>query len=99
VISSTRDITTVAGNGTVGYSGDGYPATSFELYYPNGVAIDSSGNLYIADQSNNRIRKVTASTGYISTVAEKPPSPTNTVKDFLHYSPAEICFISGQNML
>jgi hypothetical protein len=69
MISSTRDITTVAGNGTAGYSGDGYPATSFELYYPNGVAIDSSGNLYIADQSNNRIRKVTASTDYISTVA------------------------------
>jgi uncharacterized protein (TIGR03437 family) len=62
-------ITTVAGNGTAGYSGDGGPATSAALRLPNGVAVDSSGNLYIADTSNSRIRKVTASTGVITTVA------------------------------
>jgi sugar lactone lactonase YvrE len=62
-------ITTVAGNGTPGYSGDGGAATSAELYGPTGVAVDSSGNIYIADYENNRIRKVSASTGVISTIA------------------------------
>jgi len=69
VMASTGIITTVAGNGTPGYSGDGGVATSAELYYPSGVAIDSAGNIYIADAMNNRIRKVTVSTGDISTVA------------------------------
>jgi sugar lactone lactonase YvrE len=68
VDASTGLISTVAGNGTAGYNGDNIPATSAELYYPNGVALDSAGNLYIAD-SDNRIREVNASTGLISTVA------------------------------
>ncbi|HLY62799.1 MAG TPA: PxKF domain-containing protein [Terriglobia bacterium] len=61
-------ITTVAGNGILGYSGDGGPATNAELAYPFAVAVDNAGNLYIADQFNARIRKVDAS-GTISTVA------------------------------
>src|SRR5271157_2726352 len=60
-------ITTVAGNGTLGYSGDGGPATSASLYWPQGVAVDSAGNLYIADTGNQRIRKVSG--GTITTVA------------------------------
>jgi sugar lactone lactonase YvrE len=56
-INTSGIITTVAGNGTAGFSGDGGPATSAKLNYPNAVAIDSSGNLYIAED-NNRIRKV-----------------------------------------
>jgi uncharacterized protein (TIGR03437 family) len=60
-------ITTVAGNGSVGFSGDGGPATSASLAFPAGVAVDSAGNLYIADSDNNRIRKVTG--GTITTVA------------------------------
>jgi uncharacterized protein (TIGR03437 family) len=60
-------ITTVAGNGTAGFSGDNGPATSAELYWPDGVAVDSAGDLYIADSGNNRIRKV--SNGVITTVA------------------------------
>jgi trimeric autotransporter adhesin len=60
-------ITTVAGNGTQGSSGDNGPATSAQLYDPCGVAVDAAGNLYIADGSNNRIRKV--SNGMITTVA------------------------------
>jgi uncharacterized protein (TIGR03437 family) len=60
-------ITTVAGNGTQGYSGDNGPATSAELNGPQSVAVDSSGNVYIADLSNNRIRKV--SSGAIATIA------------------------------
>ena len=61
-------ITTVAGNGTVGYSGDGGLATSAALYYPTGVAVDGYGNIYIADSDNNRVRKVDTS-GIITTVA------------------------------
>ena len=60
-------ITTVAGNGTYGFSGDNGPATSAELSWPYGVAADSAGNLYIADYNNNRVRRV--SNGVITTVA------------------------------
>jgi uncharacterized protein (TIGR03437 family) len=60
-------ITTVAGNGTAGFSGDNGPATSAQLYNPLSVTVDSAGNLYIADSGNARIRKV--SNGVITTVA------------------------------
>jgi sugar lactone lactonase YvrE len=69
VTTSTGLISTVAGDGTGGYSGDGGAATNAELYLPTGVALDSADNLYVADAANNRIRKVTVSTGIISTVA------------------------------
>ena len=69
VTASTGIITTVAGNGTAGYSGDGGQATSAEINDPQNVAVDEVGNLYIADNSNYRIRKVMAFTGNISTVA------------------------------
>jgi sugar lactone lactonase YvrE len=69
VTASTGDISTVAGNGTQGFSGDGATATSAEMYYPTSVAVDTVGNLYIADDVNDRIRKVTASTGIIQTLA------------------------------
>ena len=55
----TKIITTIAGNGTVGYSGDGFAATNAQLFHPGGLAFDAAGNLYIADWLNNRIRKVT----------------------------------------
>jgi sugar lactone lactonase YvrE len=61
-------ISTVAGNGTNGYSGDGGPASMAQLNYPNDVAVDAFGNLLITDASNNRIRKV-ATNGIITTVA------------------------------
>jgi uncharacterized protein (TIGR03437 family) len=67
-VSANGIISTVAGNGTQGFSGDGGPATSAELNYSSTVAVDASGNLFIADTYNNRIRKVSAS-GIISTVA------------------------------
>ncbi len=60
-------ITTVAGNGTAGFSGDNGPATSVLLFDPMGVAADSAGNLYIADSCSDRIRKVT--NGVMTTVA------------------------------
>jgi RHS repeat-associated protein len=66
-------ITTVAGNGIMGYNGDGILATEATLNYPKGITIDASGNLYIADSSNFRIRKVDAS-GIITTVAGGGPT-------------------------
>ena len=62
----TRHIT--PGTGSYGYSGDGGAATSASLYYPRGVALDITGNLYIADRYNDRIRKVSI-TGVITTIA------------------------------
>jgi len=67
--AATGDIETIAGNGSFGYSGDGGPATSAALRNPYGVALDNAGNLYIADTFNNRIRRVDATTGIITTVA------------------------------
>jgi trimeric autotransporter adhesin len=69
VTTSTGIISTVAGTGSAGYSGDGGPATSATLNLPYGIAVDTSGNLYIADSANSCIRIVTKSTGIISTVA------------------------------
>jgi uncharacterized protein (TIGR03437 family) len=67
-VSTAGIITTVAGNGSYGYSGDGGPATAAQLNSAAGIAVDSAGNLYIADSLNNRIRAVSA-TGMITTVA------------------------------
>jgi len=69
VHAATGLITTVAGTGTWGYNGDGIPATAALLYNPTGVAVDGAGHLYIADLSNQRVRRVDAATGLISTIA------------------------------
>jgi len=68
MVTPAGTISTVAGNGTAGYAGDGGPAPLAKLNAPFGVAVDKSGNLYIADYDNYRIRKVTPD-GIISTVA------------------------------
>ncbi len=64
---SAGTITTIAGTGTPGFSGDGAAATLAQLSHPMGVAVDSTGNVYIADTNNQRIRKITS--GTISTIA------------------------------
>lgn len=66
-ISPSGTITTVAGSGSAGFSGDGGPATSGLLNAPSGVFVDPSGSIYIADYGNNRVRKVTS--GTITTIA------------------------------
>jgi sugar lactone lactonase YvrE len=79
-------ITTVAGNGTQGFTGDSGPATSAELSEPIGLAMDSAGNLYFVDAPNRRLRKVSTS-GIITTVAGGGTSPatctgsTNSIGD------------------
>ena len=67
--AGTGNISTIAGVGTNAFSGDGAAATSAELNSPKGLVLDASGNLYIVDSGNYRIRKVNANTGNISTIA------------------------------
>ncbi len=67
-VSQTGSLTVVAGNSTAGYSGDGGPGPGAQLNAPTAIAIDSGGNVYIADSSNNRVRRVSSS-GIIATVA------------------------------
>jgi hypothetical protein len=67
-VSPNGIITAVAGTGTAGFSGDGGPATAAQLNKPHGVAVDTAGNIFIADTFNYRVRKITPD-GIISTVA------------------------------
>jgi trimeric autotransporter adhesin len=67
VNGSTGVITTLAGTGSNGYSGDGGPAASAQFYNPIGVAVDSSGNVYVADSGNGAVRMI--ANGVISTIA------------------------------
>jgi len=60
-------ITTIAGTDTQGYNGDNIAATDAELNHPNGVAVDATGNVYIADYANFRVRKVNMA-GIITTI-------------------------------
>ena len=62
-------ISTVAGTGTASYSGDGGVASSATINGPTGIAIDSNGNVYFSDFFNHRVRKITVSTGIITTYA------------------------------
>ena len=69
VLISTQIISTFAGTGSIGNSGDTGVATSATLNHPSGLAVNSSGDVYIADSSNNRIRKVVFSNGIINAFA------------------------------
>lgn len=66
---STGVITTVAGTGVAGTAGDGGPASAAELYHPYGVAVDGAGNVFITEQVSNRVRRIDAATGLVSTFA------------------------------
>jgi len=68
VSTATGVINTVAGNGEMGYSGDGGPAISAKMS-PHGIAVDNDGNIYVAEELNNRIRKISVLTGIINTIA------------------------------
>ena len=66
-VSNTGIITTIAGTGVAGYYGDGGIATDARLFNPCGIAIDANGNIYFADESNARIRKIDVN-GFITTI-------------------------------
>jgi sugar lactone lactonase YvrE len=68
-IAASGLITTIAGNGTQGFSGDAGPAISAAIDSPAGIALDSASNLYLADTHNHRIRRIDATTGVIATIA------------------------------
>jgi uncharacterized repeat protein (TIGR01451 family) len=68
-VDSSGNVTPYAGNGVGGFSGDGSAAASAQLNFPSGLAVDASGNLFIADASNNRIRRVDVNSHVITTVA------------------------------
>jgi streptogramin lyase len=84
-------ITTVAGNGTASFGGDGGPATAAQLWHPSGVAVDAAGDLFIADYENNRVREVSPS-GTITTVAG---GGTSGLGDGGPATAAELVFPSG----
>src|SRR5262245_22481053 len=78
VQQNTRIISTVAGTGTAGFSGDGGPGTKAQLRSPHSIAVDSSGSLLICDVGNHRIRRLDLKTGVIQTFAgtgERKPTP------------------------
>ena len=78
VDAQTGIISTVAGTGEVGFSGDGGPAVQAQMNRPHSIALDSSGNLYICDIGNHRVRRVDLDTGIIETFAgtgERQPTP------------------------
>jgi sugar lactone lactonase YvrE len=69
VAAATGLITTIAGTGAAGFAGDGGPATAARLDLPTALAVDTSGNVYVADTRNHRIRRIAGATGTITTVA------------------------------
>lgn len=93
VTASSRIITTIAGNGTSGYSGDGGAATNAEIGDPVGVALDNAGNVYIADAEYAVVRKVSPSTGVITTVAGDGVRADSG--DGGPATSAELCDVSG----
>ena len=99
---ATGDVTTIAGLGTAGFSGDGSAATSAELNYPTDVAVGPDNSIYIADSKNHCIRKINPA-GNISTVAGTPGvlgySPNSTVaKSAKLYNPSGV-YVSPDNTL
>lgn len=78
VDAKTKTISTVAGSGKRGFSGDGGPAVKAKLSAPHSIALDNAGNLYICDIGNHRIRRVNLKTGIITTFAgngQRKPTP------------------------
>jgi hypothetical protein len=100
ITAATGAISTVAGDGTAGYrlSDDGGPATSAELNSPQGVTVDASGNLFIADTINDRIRRVDAVTGVITTAAGGGTGTGSLATDATLNGPYAVAFDAGGNM-
>src|ERR1041385_1948404 len=81
VDAATGIVTTVAGNGAAGFIGDGGLAVNAALRQPGSIVLDADGNLYIADTANNRVRRVDAKTGLISTYAGGGNPPEGQIGD------------------
>jgi hypothetical protein len=94
-VNTSGIITTVAGDGTSGSSGDGGPATAAELDEPYGVVEDNVGNLYIADYDGSSVREVSAATGKISTYA----GTSGTSGDSGNGGPASMALLDGPSQV
>lgn len=107
-VTTAGIITTVAGNNTPGFSGDGGPATAAMMKYPIGIALATTGEIYVAEQQNRRIRKLTPSPSFVQPFVALPtlemlvyPNPTSGAlfidRDGLNY-PTEItiCDVTGR---
>ena len=79
--ASTSLVTTVAGNGAAGFVGDGGLAVNAALRQPSSVVLDADGNVYISDTSNNRVRRVDAKSGFITTYAGGGSPPEGSIGD------------------
>jgi len=96
-------ISTIAGTGTAGYSGDGGPATSSTINGLRGIALDASSNVYFSDIGNNRVRKITALSGIITTYAGTGASSYNgdggVASSAVVFYPNGLCFDSSGTQL
>ena len=101
-IDTSGVISTIAGTGSAGFNGDSIPAITAELNQPVNLAIDTAGNIYIADAANNRIRKITMATGIITTVAGNGigtfSGDNGIATSASLYGPSSICFDGHGNM-
>jgi len=94
-------ISTVAGTGEKGFSGDNGPATKAKFDRPHSIDFDAAGNLYICDISNHRLRKVDAKTGVVTTIlgnGEKKPLPANATLGAIPVSGPRALFFDGESM-
>ncbi len=100
-VTAGGSVSTIAGTGTEGYSGDGGPAVAAALDVPDGVAVDTLGNVYLADRGNFRIRKVNAA-GTISTIAGrgdfKFAGDGGPAVSAAHYAPYGLAFDQAGNL-
>src|SRR5262249_41317306 len=88
-------VQTIAGTGVPGFSGDGGPATKAQLNEPHSIGFDGSGNLFICDVKNHRVRKVDMKTGIISTFAgngERGPARDGNISDLPLSGPRALDF-------
>ena len=100
-VSAAGIITTIAGNGTKGYAGDGGPAASAELNAPSAVVLDPAGNIYIADAGNNLIRKIAVTSGNIQTIAgdgEGYGGDVGPANAAVMYGPSSLLFDQSGNL-
>lgn len=101
VDAKTGVISTVAGTGKAGYSGDGGPARNARMRTPHSIALDADGNIYVADIGNHRIRRIDAKTGIISSIAGNGertlPKENQTAEGTPILGPRAL-FIDGETM-
>jgi len=99
-LAVNNTITTIAGNGSGAYSGDGGAAVASALNHPLGLVVDPSFNVYVADTNNEVVREIVASTGFIKTFAGTPPTNGNTHGGYSgDGGPATSALLSGPSAL